>query len=167
MNDSNSQQQSALAAYQDLLDSLKSVIIGTIDPQGNPHTSYAPFVMDEQKNMYLLGSELADHTHHLLKTGKASLLLIDDEAKTAQIFGRNRLNFNCNVTEIQRSESQWDYIISQLTARFGETVTMIASLKDFHLFKFTPHNGRLVLGFGRIYEIESDNLDDLVPVSRK
>ncbi len=168
MNDSTTnQQQNALSAYQDLLQSLNSVIIGTVDEQGNPHTSYAPFVLDEQKNIYLLGSELAEHTHHLLKTEKASLLLIDDEAKTAQIFGRRRLTFNCNVTEIQRTESQWEHQINQLTERFGETVTMIASLTDFHLFKFTPYNGRLVLGFGGIYEIEGDNLEQLIPVSRK
>ncbi|MGK7933141.1 MAG: HugZ family protein [Microcystaceae cyanobacterium] len=168
MNDPTpNKEKQALVAYQDLLQSLKSVIIGTVNDQGNPHTSYAPFIIDNQKNFYLLGSELAEHTHHLLKTRKASLLLIDDEAKTAQIFGRRRLTFNCQVTEIKRSDSIWNQMISQLTERFGETITMIASLSDFHLFKLTPTNGRLVLGFGGIYEIEEDNLETLVPVSRK
>jgi hypothetical protein len=166
-NSTSNQQQNVLSAYRDLLQSLQSVIIGTVDEQGNPHTSYAPFVIDDQKNIYLLGSELAEHTHHLLNTKKASLLLIDDEAKTAQIFGRRRLTFNCNVTEIDRSENQWEHQINQLTERFGEMVTMVASLTDFHLFKFIPNNGRLVLGFGGIYEIEGDNLEQLVPVSRK
>ncbi len=155
--------QQATSAYHQLKQTLQSVILSTLDAQGNPYTSYAPFVMDEASNIYLLGSELAEHTQHLLKTPKASVLFIEDEAKAAQIFGRCRLTFQCHSTEIQRTETLWTEIIDKLQKRLGETVTMIASLPDFHLFKLTPQTGRFVLGFGAIYNINPDNLDQLVP----
>jgi putative heme iron utilization protein len=163
-NSSLSKIEQAQNQYHQLMEGLQSIILGTIDVQGNPHNSYAPFVMDKEKKIYFLASELAIHTEHLLKNPYASVLFIEDESKTKQIFGRCRLNFNCNVEEIKRYEPEWKEITSQLENRFGEIVTMITSLSDFHLFKLIPKKGRFVMGFGAIYEINDDNLEILTPV---
>lgn len=156
--------EQATTAYHQLINRLQSIILGTVDEKGNPHTSYAPFVWDENRNLYFLASELAIHTRHLLQTPKASILFIEDEEKTAQIFGRCRLDFDCRVTEIHRHQPEWNRMIDKLQQRFGEIVTMIASLPDFHLFKLIPIKGRFVRGFGEIYEIKRENLDILIPV---
>ena len=156
--------QQANSSYQQLMQSVQSIILSTVDELGNPHASYAPFAMDADKNIYLLGSELALHTNHLLKTGKASVLFIQDEVTTAQIFGRRRLNFDCQVREIQRSDAAWDNALEHLQQRFGETATMIASMLDFHLFKLTPKKGRFVMDFGGAYEITNENLDRLIHI---
>ena len=152
--------------YNQLINSLQSIIIGTIDEKGKPHTSYAPFIIDKHKNIYFLASELAIHTSHLLQNSHASVLFIEDEEKTQQIFGRCRLNFSCGVTEIKRNDPQWKEITDKLEHRFGEIVTMISSMQDFHLFQLSPQEGRFVMGFGGIYELSGENLEVLTPVSR-
>ncbi len=155
-------QQQAISAYQELMQSAQSIILSTIDDLGNPHASYAPFAMDSDKNIYLLVSELSLHTKNLLKTEKASVLFIQDEAKTAQIFARRRINFDCKVIEIQRSDAAWDNAVEYLQKRFGDTATMLASMLDFHLFKLVPQKGRFVMDFGGAYEITNQNLDRLI-----
>ena len=159
--------QQAISAYHELMQSVQSIILSTIDELDNPHASYAPFAMDSDKNIYLLGSELALHTNHLLKTKKVSVLFIEDEVKTAQIFGRRRLDFDCKVIEIQRSDAAWDNAVEYLQKRFGDTATMIASMLDFHLFKLVPQKGRFVMDFGGIYEITNQNLDQLIPLKTR
>lgn len=152
--------------YHQLINSLQSIIISTVNEEGKPHTSYVPFIMDEQKKIYFLASELAIHTRHLLQNSPVSVLFIEDEAKTQQIFARCRLNFSCEVKEIKRDHVQWQAIIAQLENRFGEIVTMISSLQDFHLFQLIPQQGRFVSGFGGIYQISGDNLEVLTSVNK-
>ena len=154
----------ANSAYQELMQTRQSIILSTVDELGNPHSSYAPFAMDADKNIYLLGSELALHTNHLLNNKKISVLFIEDEVTTEQIFGRRRLDFACQVVEIQRDDEAWNYGVECLQQRFGDTVTMIASMLDFHLFKLVPEKGRFVMGFGGIYEVTQPNLDQLIPL---
>jgi putative heme iron utilization protein len=158
--------EQAKELYYKLINSRQSIIIGTVDAEGQPYTSYAPFVIDEAKNIYFLASELAIHTQHLLHNSSASILLIEDEAKTQQIFARCRLNFTCKVKEIKRDHVQWQAIIAQLENRFGEIVTMISSLQDFHLFQLIPQEGRFVMGFGGTYKVSGGNLEVLTPVNK-
>ena len=152
--------------YHQLINSLQSIIIGTVNEEGKPHTSYAPFIIDEHKNIYFLASELAIHTQHLLQNSFASVLFIEDEEKTKQIFGRCRLNFDCLVKEINRDNPKWQEITSKLENRFGEIVSMISSLQDFHLFQLSPQEGRFVMGFGEAYQVGGENLEVLTHVSR-
>ena len=51
--------QEALEAYHAFPQKFQSVMLATVSEQGIPHASYAPFVMDDNKNLYILASELA------------------------------------------------------------------------------------------------------------
>lgn len=159
--------ESSPSIYEPFLDSFRSLILSTVDETGFPETSYAPYLRDAQKNFYILASELATHTTHLLTTPKASILLIEDEDKSPQIFGRRRLSFSCQVQEIDRSDRAWETIISQMQEKLGERVALIASLSDFHLFKLTPFRGRFVQGFGGIYDLRGDGMDQVTPFQPK
>lgn len=154
---------SSVDRYRAFMDGFQSVILATVDRDGIPDASYAPYVRDERTNVYLLASELASHTSNLLTTGRASLLWIEDEENSPNIFGRRRLSFNCTVAEIDRADARWTEIIDRLQEARGERVAAIAFLGDFHLFCLTPTRGRFVEGFGGIYEIAGENMAQVVP----
>ncbi len=158
--------EKAQIAYNQFPQQLQTIILSTMSEDGFPHTSYAPFVMDEAKNIYILASDLASHTQHLRNSGKASILFIAEESKTPQIFARTRLTFNCTATIIERETNQWESIVDQLQARFGEIVGMLRGLMDFHLFKLTPTQGQFVMGFGQAYQISGEKLDVLTHQKR-
>lgn len=171
MSDATSQQppvspmQEALAAYEAFPEKFQSVILATVSDQGIPHSSYAPFVMDDKKNMYILASTLAIHTQDLRTTGKASALFIEDERNSPKIFARTRLTFDCTVTDIERDTPEWTAKVNQLQDRQGEIVGMIRQLLDFHLLQLTPIGGRFVSSFGKIFDV-ADDLKTLKPVGR-
>ena len=48
--------------YEDFHQQFSSIIIATVSDQGIPNASYAPFVMDELKNIYIYVSGLSIHT---------------------------------------------------------------------------------------------------------
>jgi putative heme iron utilization protein len=48
-----------------------------------------------------------------------------------------------------------------MESRHGETMGYLKELVDFDLFKLTPSEGRLVLGFGRAYQVSGESLKDI------
>ena len=46
------QLEKATVEYQKFTEEFQSIIISTINDEGIPNGSYAPFVMDESKNLY-------------------------------------------------------------------------------------------------------------------
>ncbi|MBD2447958.1 pyridoxamine 5'-phosphate oxidase family protein [Nostoc sp. FACHB-152] len=161
-----SQLEKAQAEYASFPQEFQSVIISTISQEGIPNSSYAPFVMDEAKNIYIYISDLATHTQNLYANPRVSVLFIDDEAKTNNIFARRRLSFDCTATLIARDTDTWNTIVDQFQERFGEMIAVFRGLTDFRLFKLTPNAGRYVVGFGTIYNINEDNLNELIQVTK-
>ena len=164
---SASTSRDAVVTYNEFPQQFQSVILATVSEQGIPHSSYAPFVIDSDKNIYILTSELAVHTQDLLTSGKVSTLFIQEESQSPNIFARTRLSYDCTVTDIDRDTPEWQLRVDQMQARFGETVGMIRQLTDFHLLKLTPTGGRFTVGFGKIYDIKSEDLSRLIPVGGK
>jgi len=153
--------EEAQAAYQNFTNEFQSLILSTISEENQPNASYAPFVMDEAKNVYIFVSGLATHTRNLYANSQACILFIDDESKTEQIFARRRLTFDCSASLIERETSEWNQIADRFEERFGDMIQVFRGLADFRIFKLTPHQGRFVAGFGGIYEITADDLNSL------
>lgn len=160
------QLKKARIEYQKFTQQFQSIIISTISDRGIPNGSYAPFVMDEFKNIYIYVSGLSTHTQNLNVNPKVSVLFIEDEAQTPQIFARRRLNYDCTATLIERETDEWKDIVDKFQTGFGEIIEMLRGLADFRIFKLTPHSGRFIIGFGAAYHINGDNLDKLVQISK-
>ena len=96
-----------------------------------------------------------------------SVLFIDDEIKTKQIFARRRLNFDCTTTLITRETEKWQEIVDKFEIRFGELISTLRSLPDFRILQLTPNTGRFVIGFGTAYNISSDNINQLVQITKE
>ncbi|MCG6137007.1 MAG: pyridoxamine 5'-phosphate oxidase family protein [Nostoc sp. LLA-1] len=160
------QLEKAQAEYKNFPQEFQSVIISTVNEQRIPNASYTPFVMDAAKNIYIYVSGLATHTQNLHANPHVSVLFIDDESKTEQIFARRRLSFDCTATLIERDTEAWNHIVEQFQGRFGELIEVLRGLPDFRIFQLTPSVGRFVVGFGTAYHIRGDQLDQLVHITR-
>jgi len=160
-----SQIEKAQAEYKKFLGEFTSIIIGTVNENGTPNASYAPFVMDDYQNIYIYVSGLSPHTQNISAHPYVSTLLIEDEGKTNQIFARKRLSFDCTATLIERETPKWDQILAEFAQRFGQIIEVLRGLSDFRLFQLTPSQGRFVIGFGEAYHILGSNLNELVHIT--
>ncbi|MCF6204267.1 MAG: pyridoxamine 5'-phosphate oxidase family protein [Methylococcaceae bacterium] len=139
--------------YQHLIKSQQTLLLATVSSHAEPECSYAPFVTDEHKVFYIFVSELAIHTKNMIETQKASILFIKPEHETKNFFVRERVIFDCIISEIQQNDELYNRQLSQMNDQFGETVELLRSLPDFHLLALTPVKGRYIAGFGKAFMI--------------
>ncbi len=144
---------------KELVANSKSVILGTVDADGNPNSSYAPFVKIDTA-FYILVSFMARHTKNLRDQKKASMMFIADESNSKQIYARERLTFDVTTTQIARDSNQWNEVIEKLKETHGKVVEVIAPMEDFILLALNPVKGSYVNGFGSAYFVD-ENLDIL------
>lgn len=150
--------------YTALLAAFQSIQIGSIDVEGHPDVSYAPSVLDDSGNFYVFVSELSKHTENLLKQGRASVMLIEDEGVAAQIFARKRVTFECEAQSVAREHADWTDIIERFGEKFGRVVDHLKKMDDFHLIRLHPKAGRLVVGFGKAYDVSGERMEQLAHV---
>jgi putative heme iron utilization protein len=158
--------ETARQVYEQLLSQNLSLILATTDPDGSPLTSYSSFIVDERRQFYIFTSQLATHTANLQRTGQASVMLIEDEAATTQIFARQRLTFQSRASLIPRDSEEGQAALADYEARFGKMVDLLKSLPDFQLFKLQPHSGSLVIGFAQAYTLSGDRFELITPRGR-
>ncbi len=141
--------------------SFESVHLATISADGKPHASYAPCVVDEAGATYIFISGLARHTQNLRNNPNASLLFLETEENSPNIFARQRLNLDCQASTISRSIEDWQHIINQFETKFGNIINLLKSLPDFQLFRFDVEGGSFVKGFGQAYALKGNDLQIL------
>ncbi|MFY1026300.1 heme utilization protein HutZ [Actinobacillus seminis] len=146
---------------QELKQHIKTISLATVDHQGNPNVSYAPFVITNGEYQVLI-STIAQHARNLLEIPRVSMMLIEDESQSREIFARRRLTFNATARLIERQSLEWENAIHALTKRHGELVSRLTQLNDFHLFSFKPEQGLFVKGFGQAFQVSTDDLVNVV-----
>ena len=139
----------------------KSVTLATLDEEGEPFSSYAPFVYHE-KRYYIFISDIARHARNLKKTPKAALFFIEDESKCDNIFARKRVVLQCKSRLLKRESSPFTDVMDVFKNRFDpDMLDMLLRMKDFNLYELTPKRGEAVLGFGQAYDIGGEFADTL------
>ena len=146
----------------DFVSGQRSLQLSTINQQGEPLASYAPYYRAGTGCYYIFVSTLAVHTTNL-QNGFASILVIADEQDSQQIFARVRLGFQCSPREVLREDNGFNELISKLKERHGNVIDTLSALSDFKLYELTPGSGRYVKGFGQAYVINAQ-LTQAVPV---
>ena len=149
--------------YQEFPDKFRSIILSTVSADGVPQASYAPFLIDGDKTLYIYISGLSTHTTNLKQTSRASVLFIEDEAKTNEIFARRRLTYECTAQPLSRDTLQWQSLIDRFEQRFGQIIGLMKGLPDFQVFQLQPQTGQFVIGFGAAYRVNADDLNTLLP----
>ena len=153
--------------------SVKTLSLSTLTEAGRPNISYAPFVEDENGYFYLFLSQLASHTQDLLNHPinqslihpGASIMLMEDEQDSRQLFARQRITYQCDVNIIQADDASYSDILDNFESTFGSIIPLIRQLPDFILFKLKPTEGRYVQGFGKAYQLAGEGLSELEHVN--
>ena len=147
------------------LGSFKTLQMATASAAGEPEASYAPFVRPGDNAFYICVSDLSRHTGHLAATGRASVLIVEDESAAAQLFARRRLVFECDAEQVERGTERWHTMMDLFERKFGEVIGLIRPLADFRMFALSPRRGVFVKGFGQAYRIAGPALDALRKVN--
>ncbi|CAM3391459.1 heme utilization protein HutZ [Shewanella violacea] len=140
--------------------SRSSLQLATKNAAGVPNASYAPFALADD-GFYILVSELARHGTNLKESSEVSVMLVEDESEAKTIFARKRLTFDAHASIVDRDTQVFTKGVAALSARFGEMIDNLSVLKDFNLFKLTPHHGLYVKGFGQAFSLTGSELLDV------
>lgn len=140
---------------KELVERTKSIILATVDGKGTPNSSYAPFVQVEN-TFYILVSFMAKHTKNLADGRKTSIMFIQDESATKQIYARERLTIEASTSQVERDSEIWKTVVSQLKETHGKVVDVISEMKDFILIGLHPVKGSYVNGFGSAYFVDEN-----------
>ena len=151
-------------SLQQLLLNMKTLLLSTLNKEGLPNISYAPFFRDEDGVYYIFISQLANHTQDLLTNPVAAIMLAADEQDTQQVFARTRVTYQCHVERVAVENHQYEMLLDQFSIKFGSVIDVLRDLPDFILFRLTPEHGRFVKGFGQAYELKGKLLQELKPV---
>ena len=143
------------------LGSFKTLQMATASAAGEPEASYAPFVRNGDNAFYVCVSDLSRHTGHLASTGRASVLIVEDESRTAQLFARRRLAFECRAEQVERGGARWSMLMDAFEHKFGEVIGLIRPLADFRTFALVPRRRVFFKCFGQAYRIAGPALDAL------
>ncbi|MBV8325714.1 pyridoxamine 5'-phosphate oxidase family protein [Chryseobacterium sp.] len=141
----------------ELIARTKSIILATTDGEGNPNSSYAPFVRVDE-TFYILVSFMAKHTRNLSAGRKVSVLFIEDESAAKQIYARERLTLETFPVQVERDSEQWNRVVEKLAETHGKVVDVISEMGDFILIALRPVRGSYVNGFGSAYFVD-ENLE--------
>ncbi len=132
---------------------VKSVFLATKDRQTEPYASYATFVSNG-KDFVILISEMAEHFHNIRQHSHLSLMLIEDEQDAANPFVRQRLSYYCDAEFIPDGSELSRELEQRFIERYGAFARQLFRM-DFHLVQCRPQQGRIVLGVGQAYSIDS------------
>ena len=141
---------------------VQTAIIGTVDKNNHPFSSYAPYVYDTNR-FYVYISDIATHAKNIQKNPKASLFFVEDESKTENLFARKRISLQCDSLKIARETERFEAVLDLFAQKFD--VKMVATLKkmtDFNLYELKVNYGEATFGFGKAYFIGGENMDELV-----
>ncbi|CAH6800426.1 Heme oxygenase HutZ [Vibrio chagasii] len=139
----------------------RTLQLATVDEEGRPNVSYAPFVQN-QEGYFVLISDIARHARNLKANPQVSLMMIEDEESSKQLYARKRLTFDAQASVVEREAELWTQVIGQMQERFGEIIDGLSQLQDFSLFNLKAENGLFVKGFGQAYQVSGDDLVDFV-----
>ncbi len=142
------------ASCQALQQGKRSLLLSTLSEAGLPDISYAPYWQNEQGEFCIFVSRLAAHTMNLLANPVCSVLFIEDETESRNLFARERLSYRCEVEEAHTDSAGYVSTLDSMEAHLGSTIQLLRGLPDFHLFKLKPQRGSYVVGFGKAFEVD-------------
>jgi putative heme iron utilization protein len=151
--------ESVLDEACEFLRGFRSLVMASVSADGEPDASYAPFVRVDDNAFYVNLSELSTHTSNLLVNPSVSIMFLQAEEHTKQVFARKRLGFEGEAGVVERDSSPWSRVMDLFEEKFGEVVELIRPLQDFKLFRIQPRRAVFVRGFAQAYPIEGAELE--------
>ena len=147
---------------KDFIAHIQTAVIGTLDKDHLPFSSYAPYVYDTNR-FYVYISDIATHAKNIQANPKVSLFFIEDESKTDNLFARKRISLQCDSAKITRSSEGFEEVLALFAQKFdAKMVETLKKMTDFNLYEFKVNYGEATFGFGQAYFVGGENMDELV-----
>lgn len=146
---------------QKLLQACDAIFLATTDAGGTPMASYAPCWRDKNGYLFVMLSDLAEHTANLRSNPTASCLVLGRNSENS--FSRPRITLQMDVQFLTPEHISYSQAIDGLTAKHGETMEILKELSDFNLIRLKPVSGTLVGGFATTLKIDPDSTPGLIP----
>jgi heme iron utilization protein len=147
---------------KEFIANIQTAIIGTLDQNNLPFSSYAPYIYDANR-FYVYISDIATHAKNIQKNPKASLFFVEDESNTENLFARKRVSLQCDSQKIARGSERFEEILALFAKKFdAKMVETLKKMTDFNLYEFKVTYGEATFGFGKAYFIGGENMDELV-----
>ena len=122
----------------EFLEQIKSLTISSLDENGYPFSSYAPYVKYNNK-YYVYLSLMAKHSSNLTQNKIASIFFCEDEQDCKNIFAKKRVSIQCETLKLAQNTQNEEEILNEFKAKFSEEmVNMLKKMGDYYLFEFTP-----------------------------
>ncbi len=145
------------------IDTIQTAVIGSIDNNNLPFSSYAPYIYDQNK-FYIYISDIATHSKNIKLNPDTSLFFIQDESQTKNLFARRRISLQCSAGVIPRDNDRFEEVLNLFEKKFDPTmVQMLKKMLDFNLFEFSVNSGEATFGFGEAYSIGGEHMNELRP----
>jgi heme iron utilization protein len=150
--------------YLALRDQCHGALLATLEADQTPSASYAPLVwLDGQSYLFL--SDLAGHTRNLKSCPSLGLMLLEGEDSSANAFARRRITLQGKACMVAREDALFAAVLAEFHRRFGQVMTVLESLPDFHLFRLQLRHGRYIRGFGQAYQLSGEGLTRLAHIN--
>ena len=147
---------------KDFIAHIQTAIIGTLDKDHLPFSSYAPYIYGNNR-FYVYISDIATHAKNIQASPKVSLFFIEDESKTDNLFARKRISLQCDSAKITRSSERFEEVLALFAQKFdAKMVETLKKMTDFNLFEFKVTYGEATFGFGKAYLIGGEQMNELV-----
>ena len=147
---------------KNFIKNIQTAIIGTLDKNNHPFSSYAPYIYDANR-FYVYISDFATHTKNIQANSKASLFFVEDESKTDNLFARKRVSLQCDSQKITRGSERFEEVLGLFSQKFDtKMVVTLKKMTDFNLYEFKVNYGEATFGFGKAYFVGGQNMDELV-----
>lgn len=147
---------------KDFIAHIQTAIIGTLDKDHLPFSSYAPYIYGNNR-FYVYISDIATHAKNIQANPKVSLFFIEDESKTDNLFARKRISLQCDSAKITRSSERFEEVLALFAQKFdAKMVETLKKMTDFNLFEFKVTYGEATFGFGKAYLIGGEQMNELV-----
>lgn len=147
---------------KDFIAHIQTAIIGTLDKDHLPFSSYAPYIYDNN-HFYVYISDIATHAKNIQVNPKVSLFFIEDESKADNLFARKRITLQCDSVKIERNSKRFEEVLALFSIKFdAKMVETLKKMTDFNLFEFKVTYGEATFGFGKAYLIGGEQMNELV-----
>lgn len=121
----------------------------SVDVEGYPFGSIAPFVLGYAGEPTLLISDIAQHTRNIKANNKVSLTVFDASADAPQ--ASSRLTWIGDAVDVDPSDTE----IRDRYLRYFPSAESYFDTHDFSFYRIRLRRARFIRGFGRIYWIDS------------
>lgn len=124
----------------------------SVDVEGYPFGSIAPYVLDYEGQPVMLISEIAQHTRNIKQNNKVSLTVFDRYADDAQAAGR--LTWIGDAEPVNSADTE----IRRRYLRYFPASESYFDTHDFSFYCIHLQRARFIGGFGQIFWVEADEM---------